>query len=91
MLVYLEKHEIRKGLVLVENKQEANEITKLLKLKALTSYNLLDALTPQEFFSLRVGEVIKGPKHEEKVLSAIKKSQNFNITVSKYFDGLRFG
>ena len=47
MLVYLEKHEIRKGLVLVDNKHEANEITKLLKLKALTSYNLLEALTPQ--------------------------------------------
>lgn len=30
-------------------------------------------------------------KNEEKVLDTIYKSQNYNITISKYFDGLRFG
>lgn len=41
MLTYIEKHEIRKALVIVNNKNEAKEVAKMLKLKALTSFNLL--------------------------------------------------
>lgn len=35
--------------------------------------------------------MIKGLKDEEKLFNLIRKSESYSITISKYFDALRFG
>lgn len=53
---------------------------------------MFDNLTANEIFSFTSQEIFtRIDKKEEKILEVIKKASGYNITLSLYFDPLRFG
>ena len=75
----------------MKNKNDARELTKTLKLKSMTCLNLFEVLNSQEMFELGISEVAKGIRNEENILNLIEKTEGYQITMTRYFDGLRFG
>lgn len=82
---------MKRTLVVVKDKNEASSLSKKLKLMSLTSYNMFESLSCQEFCQFTAPEILfRSAGDEDRVMEAVRKSKNFSITISKYFDALRF-
>lgn len=58
MLGYLQKNNIKNSLVLVRNKAEANALSKKLKLKSFTTFNIHDYLSHQDMAAFKAPELL---------------------------------
>lgn len=88
---YLQKNQARRTLLIVKDKNEASNISKMLKLKSMTSLNMFECLSQNEMNSFTSPEMLSRESDiEEKVLDVVYKSKNYEITISRYFDALRF-
>jgi hypothetical protein len=91
---YLQRQKARRSLVVVRDKGEAAEICGLLKGKSVTHLNTFDHLSTQELANNAPEKVLNwrgGDWLEQKLLDVVAKCTNFEVTISKYFDALRFG
>ena len=90
-LNYLQKNQMKRTLVIIRDKNEAQSLSRQLKLKSLTSYHMFESLSCQDMGNFSSPDILyRFGGNESKVMQAVSKSKNYNITISRYFDAIRF-